>query len=895
MISSIKSPILLAALLFCVNLSAKIVTENAAQSVAKSFMASQGLTEKEMVLYQSSDESTVFRTQSKDDAPAYHIFTGADHKGLIVVSGDDIARPILGYSFNITNDENGEMPPAMQEWLDDMERQILQARKAGLQQSAEVASQWKAPGIDAGNVVKQLTTAQWNQNPPLNQQCPSKNGVHCLTGCVPTAYAILMKFYRYPSSGKGGTPAYSCTKSGVNVPSRNLNHPYDWDSMLPEYFSNVDYSEHQADGVAQLMADIGAAIQADYGFDATSAYFDTHNKGAMFSHFGYNVGKQKFKADYTTEEWYSMLKDKLDNEHPVLYRAETEDQGGHAFIIDGYTDLDYFCINWGWGSYWNGAFLLDALQVEIYNYNGTQAAFPDFQPATSQPAVAMINGAECPSLEIAFGMVPSNGQLTKIKLLQNDSIFDIVIPKKQNILLNLNGHNADIEKYGFYNYGTFTITDSIGNGKMTVVEGNTSVLNNYGTLTVDGGEFTNVLALAEDQEKDYRRCIWTDKETTTHIKRGKFTSIGQVICNNGIMTIDDGVFECTGNNDAITNFATTDTLTINGGTFKNLTARSEGTNYRRAIWTITDSKTLIKGGVFKSNSTVICTNGRMNIENGEFECTGNSNVIANYGTTDTLVINGGTFKNLSTGNEQNNYRYTVWTKAGTATHITGGQFRCTYPVVISNGEMIIDNGTFETTGNTSAIYNYSTTGKMTINGGTFRNTLKVKNNPDYRRALYTPKETTTTITGGEFYSDFQVITTVGNIVIDNATIEDYGNGLGCLSAGKIVINNCKIKANRLLSIADEGTLKCYGGLYSQKVTSPFLGPSCQCVSNTDAATKTKYPYKVNNTANGIDAVKPASDTWAAHYDLNGMIRSDNNPGLHIIRQADGKTVKVLYK
>ncbi|MBR4810564.1 MAG: Spi family protease inhibitor [Bacteroidaceae bacterium] len=63
--------------------------------MARSFMASKGLSDKELVLFQSSNP-TALRAQSVD-APAYHIFTDTDKKEFIVVSGDDIARPILGY------------------------------------------------------------------------------------------------------------------------------------------------------------------------------------------------------------------------------------------------------------------------------------------------------------------------------------------------------------------------------------------------------------------------------------------------------------------------------------------------------------------------------------------------------------------------------------------------------------------------------------------------------------------------------------------------------------------------------------------------------------------------------------------------------------------------------
>ena len=191
-----------AALVLSLSVSAKVVTVNNAEKAAKNFLASKGMPQEELVLLKTNVEPTVLRAPSiVPDSPAFHIFSDRDKKEIIVVSGDDVTRPILGYSFNYNADENGEIPPAMQDWLTEMERQITQARKAGIEQSAEAARQWRAPA--SGNVVKQLNTAKWGQNYPFNLDCPIFEGARCITGCVPTSYAILMKYYRYPSGATG--------------------------------------------------------------------------------------------------------------------------------------------------------------------------------------------------------------------------------------------------------------------------------------------------------------------------------------------------------------------------------------------------------------------------------------------------------------------------------------------------------------------------------------------------------------------------------------------------------------------------------------------------------------------------------------------------------------------
>ena len=740
----IKICALFAFFLVTFNVNAKVVTQENAIETVNSFLAAKGLSSKNMSLSRSSGDNSGLLKASTIDPPAYHIFSSTDRNDLIIVSGDDVARPILGYCIDHQNTENSEIPPAMKEWLDEMERQIMYARENGVEQSAEVALLWQSPGI--GNVVKQLKTAKWYQDDPYNRQCPMQNGNRCFTGCSATAYAIAMKYYGYPSKGRGTTPAYTSPNSGVYVNSRNLNqHTYDWDSM-PLEFVPGQYSSQQADNVALLMADIGAALQSDYSINGTSTIsnYDNQTK-AFFSYFGYNSVKS-YKNDYTPEEWYSLLKIDLDNNHPVIYHGDEEGRigFGHAFVIDGYTDQNYFSINWGWGGSENGFFALDALYTENHHYiESDQSAILNFQPTNTLPTVAIVNDSiECPSLDIAFAQAPYNGVTTHIKMVENLHLSKtyFILPG-QNIILDLNGSEIDFYKNSLFdNYGSFTVNDSEDGGKITVSQGNTQIFYNFGLLTINGGEYVNKVTEIGSSEKDFRRCIVAAENSTTIINDGKFSCIGQVILSAG----------------------------------------------------------------------------KLKIDNGEFTTTGNNCVLIFYANADTLTINGGTFRNLS----------------------------------------------------------------------------KTKNSNDNRIALYTTPGTVTFITNGQFSSDYMGLYFKGEAVIDNADIENTGNGYGCLSLGNVVINDCKLNATTLL-YADKGcSIKCYGGIFSRTVGAAFLGTDCLCISNDDNSTASKYPYKVINNSSEISPVYETG-TNGKYYDLNGIIQQENRSKLQIIRKPDGNNIKVL--
>ena len=53
--------------------------------------------------------------------------------------------------------------------------------------------------------VKPMLTTRWGQGAPYNNSCPTapSSSEHCLTGCVATAMAQVMKYYQYPDKGKG--------------------------------------------------------------------------------------------------------------------------------------------------------------------------------------------------------------------------------------------------------------------------------------------------------------------------------------------------------------------------------------------------------------------------------------------------------------------------------------------------------------------------------------------------------------------------------------------------------------------------------------------------------------------------------------------------------------------
>ena len=210
-----------------------------------------------------------------------------------------------------------------------------------------------------GNVVVLLETASWGQNHPFNNQCWTKYGgtTHAKTGCVATAYAIVMRHHKYPKEGTANK-LYNCqAPTYVELTDR----VYDWDNMPLVYDEN--WSEEQIYEVSKLMAHLAHANFSSFGSGATTAN-EERETARLNRYFNYPKIAASYQHDYTQEQWEAKIRESLDNGCPVPYAANNSGTGDsrHMFVIDGYTDNGYFHFNFGWNGSGNGWFKLDAIK-----------------------------------------------------------------------------------------------------------------------------------------------------------------------------------------------------------------------------------------------------------------------------------------------------------------------------------------------------------------------------------------------------------------------------------------------------------------------------------------------------------------------------------------------------
>ena len=318
-------------------------------------------------------------------SPAFYVFNRMDSDGFVIISGDDVTMPILGYScsnhFVVEN-----MPPNLLDWMDELRNQINAVREEHVVGTSYISKAWTRASDAIGTPIVKLTTALWDQQAPFNRLSPTTSDGKSITGCVATAMAIIMQYYQWPDQGVGTVPVYTLqADKNTQIPSKTFDRPYVWSKMPVKVDKNSDTDIK--DEVATLIYDCGIISKSQFGRKSTWAYYENALEG-MIKYMKYNKGTHmQNRATRVMSEWHQMLRKELDAKRPILYTASTKSGGGHMFVIDGYTQENYYHVNWGWSGSSNGYYLLTVMDPSnpgsgssSGGYTQEQAAFFNLIP-----------------------------------------------------------------------------------------------------------------------------------------------------------------------------------------------------------------------------------------------------------------------------------------------------------------------------------------------------------------------------------------------------------------------------------------------------------------------------------------------------------------------------------
>lgn len=351
------------------------ISPEEATGIAKEFFNSASVS-------QQSAKTGVHRIQGRDasdagDAPFY-VFNADGDKGFVIVSGDDRASKILGYSDSGRFDFDN-MPPQLDNLLSNFAKNL-----EAIQTDNPTHKSWSETTRReaTGNGVL-LETANWGQGAPFNSLCPEIDGVQAPTGCVATAMAIVMKYHNWPERGRK-THTYWNGYTGQMHSTDFSTFCPKWDAMLSTY-KKGEYTEENAKAVAELMSHAGMATNMQYS--ATES--GTGVLGVMTAlrrYFNYTAKMDEVVFEqYGSDEWKTRVREDIGNNCPVFYYGEGT--GAHAFVIDGYADNDFFHVNWGWNGYANGYFMLENLSSEGGDFSNKQGMVCGIHPSTKEDEI----------------------------------------------------------------------------------------------------------------------------------------------------------------------------------------------------------------------------------------------------------------------------------------------------------------------------------------------------------------------------------------------------------------------------------------------------------------------------------------------------------------------------
>ena len=330
-----RSIITMICLLAITTVWAKQVSESQARNIAARFMASHAMPSTNLRMVQKAPR---LNAGTPSGQAAYYVFN-ASRGGYVIVAGDDQAPAILGYSESGTFDTQ-EVPEAMQALIDSYAEQI-----DALGHGAQAARHLNAVPIAP------LITAQWSQNPPYNKLLPFVNGKHAHVGCVATAMAQVMHFWKWPNQPTRPIPAYTTKDLSIYMPQLPIVE-FEWSKMRNTY-ETTDTLSDAAIAAARLSLYCAQSVNMNFKNNSSSAY-SSDIPAALINYYGYQArAKYVRRMHYTTTRWENMLYEELEAGRPVLYSGSKQDSG-HAFICDGYDGNGMFHINWGWNGNSNG-------------------------------------------------------------------------------------------------------------------------------------------------------------------------------------------------------------------------------------------------------------------------------------------------------------------------------------------------------------------------------------------------------------------------------------------------------------------------------------------------------------------------------------------------------------
>jgi hypothetical protein len=458
---------LLLVTLFFGGLQARPVDVETAKSLGIKFMNTN--TE-----VKSATAELTYTAYTDQGQACFYVFA-VQPKGFVIVSADDRAKPILGYSTE--SNFTPQLPDGLMTFFDNYKAGFSQMFANNDERTEQAIADWtslektgRLVANKANRSVAPLLASLWNQTDLYNNMAPEDpNSIfsgHCKSGCVANAMSQIMRYWEWPRHGQGGhgydASGYYGSYGWQEANFGNATYRFE---LMPDF---LDFASPQAevDATALLEYHAGVSVDMSYGPNASGAYSEDVGP-AMRNHFRFSDDLQHL-YQYGSFYWEEDLMDNLDAGMPLYYASSGPD-GGHAYVVDGYDENVMFHLNWGWAGFDNGYYAIDGFYLTFYSFPWNHSAIfnlhPDDEYYDAPKAVENLSAnAVFDHAEVEMRFNPVYETRNGVALSAIDTIVIMRDGEVVETLANVTESEVvfydELEKYGTYYYTVYAVNEA---------------------------------------------------------------------------------------------------------------------------------------------------------------------------------------------------------------------------------------------------------------------------------------------------------------------------------------------------------------------------------------------------------------------------------------------------
>lgn len=343
--------------------------------------------------------------------------------GYIIMSGSDIADPVISFSRNnFVDPEDGSPFHAM---LEHSDSNVQKHEKTGGERTEKWTeliggrdgSKPKARRLQATPaeepstvLIEPFMTTHWNQGTPWNDFCPLDNETNrCPCGCVATATAQQIAYNKWPwrtgrqdtwvhtldTDGKQDEPGglYSDTEVTVRFDG---HEPFAWESLLDEYEgywgdARGRKPESERFAVARFISWVDIITKMNFGKGGSGANF----WNTIDSTTDWYETWEECNLEHTNDYGVARIKSDFEFGVPVHIGVPGHSVIAHGLASDGESYFLY--LNYGWGGSADGWY-------KLYD-SPIGGAFPGFRPKKMVQLEPLPN-VSCGDVEVKWHLPP---------------------------------------------------------------------------------------------------------------------------------------------------------------------------------------------------------------------------------------------------------------------------------------------------------------------------------------------------------------------------------------------------------------------------------------------------------------------------------------------------------